>query len=59
MTNVVVVVEGGVVRRILTRNRSIQIEVIDLDTGDDDKEYRKNEKRLNAIENSKTYKDIY
>ena len=57
MTNVVIVVRDGRVESVYSRNKNIDIELLDLDTQDLD-EREELEKRLSAIENSKTYKDI-
>lgn len=57
MTNVIVVVEGGRVTEVYSRNKNIEIELIDLDTQDSD-ELKEKQHRLKEIENSKTYKDI-
>lgn len=57
MTNVVIVVEDGRVTEVYSRNKNIEIELIDLDTQDSD-ELKEKQNRLKEIENSKTYKDI-
>ena len=57
MTNVVIVVRGGMVESVYCRNKNVLAEVIDLDTQDTD-ELDEAEKRLAAIENAKSYKDI-
>lgn len=57
MTNIVIVVENGRVTEVYSRNKNIEIELIDLDTQDNE-ELKEKQKRLKEIENSKTYKDI-
>lgn len=57
MTNVVIVVEDGRVTEVYSRNKNIEIELIDLDTQDSE-ELKEKQRRLKEIENSKTYKDI-
>ncbi|ADL36079.1 hypothetical protein bpr_II141 (plasmid) [Butyrivibrio proteoclasticus B316] len=59
MTKVIVVVEGGMVTSVYTRNKNIDVEVLDFDTQSfEDDELKEMRKRLDAIEKSKTYKDI-
>lgn len=59
MTKVMVVVEGGMVTSIYTRNKNIEAEVLDFDVQSfKDDELKEMRKRLDAIEKSKTYKDI-
>ena len=57
MTKVVIVVHDGRVESVYTRNKNIEAEIIDLDTQDPD-ERCELDKRLVAIETSKTYQDI-
>ena len=57
MTKVVGVVEDGMVTGVYTRNKNVEVEVLDLDTQSLD-ELKEMRKRLDAIEKSKTYKDI-
>lgn len=57
MTNVVIVVRDGRVESVYTRNKNIEIELLDLDTQDLE-ERDVLEARLSIIENTKTYKDI-
>ena len=57
MTKVIVVVEDGMVTSVYTRNKDIEVEILDFDTLEDD-ELKELRKRLDAIEKSKTYKDI-
>ena len=57
MTKVVIVVRDGMVESVYTRNKNIDVELLDLDTLDED-ERREREKRLSEVEGSKTYKDI-
>ena len=59
MTNVVIVIEGGMVQYVYTRNKNIRVEVIDLDVNGDEDAERFNTRRLSEIENSKSYKDIF
>ena len=57
MTNIAIVIRNGRVESVYTRNKKIEIEVLDLDTQDyNEKKVLKH--RLSQIENSKTYKDI-
>ena len=59
MTKVIVVVEGGMVTSVYTRNKNIEVEILDFDTQSfEDDELKEMRKRLDAIEKSKTYKDI-
>ena len=44
-------------KTLYSRNKNIEIELIDLDTQDSD-ELKEKQHRLKEIENSKTYKDI-
>ena len=57
MTKVIVVVNDGMVESVYTRNKNIDLEVIDLDS-QDAQEARESEKRLAEIERSKSYRDI-
>lgn len=57
MTNIVVVIKDGRVEEILSRNKNIQIEILDMDTQDDN-DLQGKERRLKEIHNSKSYKDI-
>ena len=57
MTKVAIVVRGGMVESVYTRNKNIDVELLDLDTLDE-AERREREKRLSEVEGSKTYKDI-
>jgi len=57
MSKVIVVVNGGRVESVYTRNKDIEVEIIDLDTQDESEE-KVFTKRLSQIENSKSYKDI-
>ena len=59
MTKVIVVVKGGMVTSVYTRNKNIEVEILDFDTQSfEDDELKEMRKRLDAIEKSKTYKDI-
>ena len=59
MTKVIVVVEGGMVTNVYTRNKNIDVEVLDFDRQSfEDGELKEMRKRLDIIEKSKTYKDI-
>ena len=59
MTKVIVVVEDGMVTSVYTRNKNIEVEVLDFDIQSfEDDELKEMRKRLDAIEKSKTYKDI-
>lgn len=59
MTKVIVVVEGGMVINVYTRNKNIDVEVLDFDRQSfEDDELKEMRKRLDTIEKSKTYKDI-
>ncbi len=57
MTKVIVVIEDGMVTGVYTRNKNVEVEILDLDTQSLD-ELKEMRKRLDAIETSKTYKDI-
>lgn len=57
MSKVIVVVKGGRVESVYTRNKDIEVEVLDLDTQDESEE-KESAKRLTQIKNSKSYKDI-
>lgn len=63
MTNVVIVVEDGRVTDVYCRNKNVQVEVIDLDVDpcddEEERELRAKERRIEQIENSKTYKNIW
>lgn len=57
MTKVAIVVKDGRVQEVLTRNKNIEIELLDLD--DQDIENLKiKEKRYEKIQMSKSYKNI-
>ena len=59
MTKVIVVVKGGMVTSVYTRNKNIEVEILDFDTQSfEDDKLKEMRKRLDAIEKSKTYKDI-
>jgi hypothetical protein len=57
MSKVIVVVNRGRVESVYARNKDIEVEVLDMDSMDPD-EIKDREKRLKAVENSKSYKDI-
>lgn len=57
-TNVVIVVEDGMVIEVLCRNKNVQVEVIDLDTTDSE-ELKEKDKRIEALHKCKSYKNIY
>ena len=57
MTKVIIVVNGGKVESVYSRSKDIEIELLDLDTQDED-EKKAFDKRLSQIEKSKSYKDI-
>jgi len=60
MTKVIIDVKGGLVQAVFTRNKNIEVEVIDWDEAEQNEEYSKwAEKRWKQIEKSKTYKQIY
>lgn len=59
MTKVIVVVKGGMITNVYTRNKNVEVEILDFDSDcNDDAEIKALHKRLDAIENSETYKDI-
>lgn len=57
MTKVIIVVRDGMVESVFSRNKNVVAEVVDLDTEDED-ELNEAEKRLAAVEDSKSYRDI-
>ena len=57
MTKVIIVVRDGMVESVFSRNKNVVTEVIDLDT-EDERELNEAEKRLAAVEDSKSYRDI-
>ena len=59
MTNVVIVVEDGRVTEVYSRNKNIQVEVLDLDVWNcNEEEHKKTKKRLGEVEKAKSYKNI-
>lgn len=59
MTKVIVVVKDGMVTSVYTRNKNVEVEVLGFDSDCfEDDENKALRKRLDAIEKSKTYKDI-
>ena len=59
MTKVIVVVKDGMVTSVYTRNKNVEVEVLDFDSQSfEDDEIKALRKRLDDIEKSKTYKDI-
>lgn len=59
MTKVIIVVEGGVVTNVYTRNKNIDVEILDFDSDCfEDDEVKALRKRINTIKKSKIYKDI-
>jgi hypothetical protein len=57
MTKVVVVVKDGRVEAAYCRNKNVEVEVLDFYDSGDESEYKDKERRLDAVESSKTYKD--
>lgn len=57
MTNIIVVIEDGMVIEVLCRNKNISVEILDMDTQDCTDLQRK-ERRLKEIHDSKSYKNI-
>jgi len=57
MTNVIIIIHDGRVESVYTRNKNIEVEILDLDTQDIDEE-KELKHRLSEIEKSKSYKDI-
>lgn len=57
MTNVVIVVERGMVQEVYCRNKNVEIELLDLDDQDIESLTKKT-KRYDQIRKSKSYKDI-
>ncbi len=57
MTNVVIVVKNGMVEQAYSRNKNVEVEILDMDTQNaDDLAFR--EYRLKQIENAKSYKEL-
>lgn len=57
MTNVVIVVKNGMIEQAYSRNKNVEVEIIDMDTQNaDDLTFRKY--RLKQIENAKSYKEL-
>ena len=59
MTKVIIEVSGGVVQAVYTRNKNIEIELVDWDNAAADPEYEQEcESVMERISKSKQYKDI-
>ena len=58
MSKIAVVVEGGMVRDVISTNADDKIEVIDFDTQDPD-ELDEAESRLDEIRKDDSYKSVY
>lgn len=59
MTNVIIQVEGGVVQAVYSRNKNINVVLVDWDNAYGDPEYYKEcMKIMETVEKSKTYKDV-
>ena len=57
MTNVVIVVKNGMIEQVYSRNKNVEVEILDMDTQNaDDLVFR--EYRLKQIENAKSYKEL-
>ena len=57
MTNVVIVIKNGMIEQAYSRNKNVEVEIIDMDTQNaDDLTFRKY--RLKQIENAKSYKEL-
>ena len=57
MTNVVIVVKNGMIEQAYSRNKNVEVEILDMDTQNaDDLAFR--EYRLKQIENAKSYKEL-
>lgn len=57
MTNVVIVVEDGIVQAVLSQDANILVEVLDLDDQDYESRTAK-ERRYEELNEDKTYTDI-
>ena len=57
MTNVVIVVEQGIVKQVYSRNKNVEIELLDLDTNYETT-YKNIKDRIKKIEDSKSYKPL-
>ncbi len=57
MTNVVIVVRNGMIEQAYSRNKNVEVEVLDMDTqNEDDLTFRNY--RLKQIENAKSYREL-
>lgn len=57
MTNVVIVIKNGMIEQAYSRNKNVEVEILDMDTQNaDDLAFR--EYRLKQIENAKSYKEL-
>ena len=57
MTKVIIVVQNGLVESVYARNKDVEVELLDMDVQDPD-ELKEREKRLVAVEKSKSYRNI-
>ena len=57
MTKVIIVVQNGLVESVYARNKDVEVELLDMDAQDPD-ELKEREKRLVAVEKSKSYRNI-
>ena len=57
MTKVIIVVQNGLVESVYARNKDVEVGLLDMDAQDPD-ELKKREKRLAAVEKSKSYRNI-
>lgn len=58
MSKIAIIVEGGMVRDVISTNADDEIEVIDFDTQDPD-ELDEAESRLDEIRKDDSYKSVY
>lgn len=57
MTKVIIVVESGMVQEVFCRNKNVEVELLDLDTQDEE-ELKERKQRYKQITESQSYKDI-
>ena len=56
--SVVVVIEGGMLQTAYSNNKNVSVELIDLDTQDEE-ELKENNKELKKLEKSKAFIEVY